>query len=202
MKLNTLMSMCAGRALDAIHYCVLKPPAEGYESAMNTLRQRFGNTAVIVQAWVRKIMDRPRVDIPRLGEFADDLENCYQALSALGFTQELNNQSSLRQIVGKLPKFLQNRWSSKNYELKSKNIVPELEHVVKFVRASTWEVNDPVFGNGTREAALAHHKLKKTSFSTSIHFQQRSKGDIYAVCSQSHPVETCRTFLGMKRTNC
>ncbi|KAJ8050397.1 hypothetical protein HOLleu_03588 [Holothuria leucospilota] len=118
VKLNTLMSLCVGKALESIKYCVLKTPSEGCKAAIETLKYRFGNTAVVVQAWINKILSCPKVYPGKMTEYADDLNNCFEALSALGYLHELNNQSSLKQIVDKLPKFLQNRWKRENYRLR------------------------------------------------------------------------------------
>ncbi|XP_033097242.1 uncharacterized protein LOC117101376, partial [Anneissia japonica] len=146
LKLNTLLSYCSGKALESIQFCVLKPPKEGYEAACKTLKEKFGNTGVIVQAWVSKITDRPKIEVNALKQYAEDLDNCFQTLKELGYLNELNNQSSLKLIIEKLPRFLRNRWQKENYRLKLKSENATLEDVVKFIRTCALEVNDPVFG--------------------------------------------------------
>ncbi|XP_033113886.1 uncharacterized protein LOC117114352, partial [Anneissia japonica] len=145
VKLNVLRSLCCGRALDSTEYCVLKPPAEGLQSAMKTLKERFGNSALIVQAWVQKIVARPKVEPSKLEGYADDLSNCFQALDALGYLHELSNQGSLKTIIEKLPRFLQQRWTREVFKLRESNQIPSLKDVVKFVRSASCEINDPVF---------------------------------------------------------
>ncbi|KAJ8050184.1 hypothetical protein HOLleu_03284 [Holothuria leucospilota] len=143
---NESLKLRSGRALELIQYCVLKPSAKGFEAAVATLKERFGNSAVNVQAWIGTVISRPMVHPVKQKDYADDLCQSFEALTALGYVNELNNQGTLRLIVEKLPKFLQNRWQRGNYWLKMKGTVPSLEDVVKFVKASSIEVNDPVFG--------------------------------------------------------
>ncbi|XP_033115572.1 uncharacterized protein LOC117115756 [Anneissia japonica] len=206
LKLNSLLSLCSGKALESIQYCVLKPPNEGFKSACKTLKERFGNTAVIVQAWIGKVLNRPRVDSAKLGEFADDLENCFEALSALGYVNELNNQSSLKQIVDKLPRVLQNRWQGENFRLKEKDVVPALQHVVKFVKSSAKEVNDPVFGsisNHPVEAQPMRHKRNQQVHSLNINVPSpnapKEKFPKCWICkSDAHWPDQCEKFINMK----
>ena len=163
VKLNVLRSLCCGRALEAIEHCVLKPTTEGFQAALATLKKRFGNSAVIVQAWIQKIVNRPRVELPKLEGYADDLTNCYQALDTLGFLHELSNQGSLKVIIDRLPKFLQQRWTREVFRLREKDQVPSLKNVVKFVRSSACEVNDPVFGTVAEVNATRATKVPERS---------------------------------------
>ncbi|XP_033111230.1 uncharacterized protein LOC117112268 [Anneissia japonica] len=203
MKLNSLLSLCSGKALESIQYCVLKPPSEGFKSACRTLKERFGNTAVIVQAWIGKVLNRPRFDSIKLGEFSDDLENCFEALSALGYLNELNNQGSLRQIIEKLPRFLQNRWQSENFKLKEKGVVPGLENVMKFVKASAREINDPVFGsitNHTAEGQPPKQKRNQQIHNVKVNVpSQTAQRDKCWICkSDTHWPDQCEKFTKMK----
>ncbi|XP_033109617.1 uncharacterized protein LOC117110896 [Anneissia japonica] len=171
IKLNVLRSLCCGRALDATEFCVLKPPAEGLEAALTTLKKRFGNSAMIVQAWIKKIVTRPKVEPAKLESYADDLTNCFQALDALGYLQELNNQGSLKTIIDKLPRFLQQRWMRENDK------VPSLKDVVRFVKTSSCEVNDPVFGT-----VAEPHKPSKPG--------ERNTGRVFQTDAKMVPSET------------
>ena len=49
-----------------------------------------------------------------------DLQNCYECLTAVGATGELQSQSSLVALVRKLPPSTQNRWRGVVYELKER----------------------------------------------------------------------------------
>ncbi|KAJ8033444.1 hypothetical protein HOLleu_23686 [Holothuria leucospilota] len=135
VRLHMLMSRCEGQALEAIQFCNIKAPEEGFKAAMKTLEERYGDSARVAQAWIKKVTNSPKVDAGNIQKFADDLDNCYEALNTLGYISELNNQASLKQIMAKVPRFLQNRWSVENFKIKKergKNA--ELKDVVKFIR--------------------------------------------------------------------
>ncbi|KAJ8039644.1 hypothetical protein HOLleu_13706 [Holothuria leucospilota] len=203
VKLNTLMSLCVGKALESIKYCVLKTPSVGCKAAIETLKYRFGNTAVVVQAWINKILSCPKVDPGKMTEYADDLNNCFEALSALGYLHELNNRSSLKQIVDKLPKFLQNRWKRENYRLKMTGVIPGLENIVKFVKASAMEINDPVFGNHENWSApsprVKFNKNQVNSTCISVTQQGDRRFPKCWLCkSDQHWPDQCETLKSME----
>ncbi|XP_014674676.1 PREDICTED: uncharacterized protein LOC106814832 [Priapulus caudatus] len=184
IKLNNLISSCKGNARDAIEFCVMKPPEEGYAAALGALRSRFGSNVVVSQAWISKVIDRESVSVTNLSGYAADLENCLQSLEALGYLNELDNQASLRQIVSKLPKFLQNRWRTENQRIKergresSANLaaaasvhvaredsgrVARLADLVRFIKRAADEVEDPVFGDVGVSKASERARLSKPS---------------------------------------
>ncbi|KAJ8049534.1 hypothetical protein HOLleu_02319 [Holothuria leucospilota] len=148
VRLHMLMARCEGEALEAIQFCNMKAPKEGFKATMKTLKERYGDSARVAQAWIKKVTNSPKVDAGNIQKFADDLDNCYEALNTLGYLSELNNQASLKQIMAKFPRFFQNRWSVENFKIKQergKNA--ELKDVVKFIRKAAAEITDPVFGS-------------------------------------------------------
>ena len=51
-KLNRLLELCQGKARAVIKSCTLKEPSAGYAQARQRLRERFGDSFVIFEAWV------------------------------------------------------------------------------------------------------------------------------------------------------
>ncbi|XP_071944680.1 uncharacterized protein [Antedon mediterranea] len=146
-KLTTLLKYCRGRASDALQCCLMRPPTEGYKLAREILSERFGDKGTIVQTWVDKIVNRPKIDVAELRQFTDDLSSCRETLDAMGFLGELNNQRSLRSIIDKLPRYLQIRWVKEYQRIKLRGSPPTIAHVVDFVKSASKEANDPVFGS-------------------------------------------------------
>ena len=108
-KLTRLMQLCTGKAARALQCCSMLPPAQGYQKARQILKARFGDPFTITEVWVNKLIEGgPRTN---LQEYADDLQNCYECLTALRATGELQSQSSLVALVRKLPPSLPNRWT-------------------------------------------------------------------------------------------
>jgi hypothetical protein len=103
-KLNSLMQYCSGKARSLLQCCLVKEPTEGYRLAWELLKERFGNNDVISQAWIAKILDRPKIkNTQGLQTFADELRTCRETLLTMGYLNELETRRSLCQIVEKLP---------------------------------------------------------------------------------------------------
>ena len=80
-------------------------------------------------------------------EFSDDLSCCYETLSAMGYEAEINNQSTLLKIIGRLPAYLQIRWRKEVRTIRERSLRnPNISDVVYFVKEAAYEVNDPVYG--------------------------------------------------------
>ena len=121
------------------------PPAQGYKKACQILKARFRDPFTITEVWVDKLIKGgPRTN---LQEYADDLQNGYECLTALGATGELQSQSSLVALVRKLPPSLQNRWRDVVYELKEREgRRPKLKDIVKFTGRAAAVAANPVYG--------------------------------------------------------
>ncbi|KAJ8023448.1 hypothetical protein HOLleu_35897 [Holothuria leucospilota] len=109
IKLKALLALCEGDALASIQFALLRNPEDGLKVALETLKTRFGNPPVIAQAWVQKILRYTKLESGNISRFRDDLENCVAALTSLQCLGELNNQTNIRMIAEKMPRFLQYR---------------------------------------------------------------------------------------------
>ena len=86
-KLARLIQLCTGKAARALQCCSMLPPAQGYKKACQILKARFRYPFTITKVWVNKLIEGgPRTNQQ---EYADDLQNCYECLTALGGTSEL-----------------------------------------------------------------------------------------------------------------
>ena len=93
-KLTRLLYYCTGPAKNVIQCCSVMKPTEGYKRARQLLKDCFGDEYVIAEAWVRKISVGKPIsahDTSGLGlqEFADDLRNCEQTLTAMNYLAEI-----------------------------------------------------------------------------------------------------------------
>ncbi|XP_071944673.1 uncharacterized protein [Antedon mediterranea] len=146
VKLQHLLSLCEGAAYSSIQYCVLKPAEEGYIAAIKKLKEKFGDPNIITKAWTDKILKRETVTLDTLGDFADDLGNCYGTLEALGKLSELDTMEGLSKVVQILPTFLRNKWKDVNFKLKENHTTATLKHLLEFVQKARDKEEDPVFG--------------------------------------------------------
>ncbi|XP_033121930.1 uncharacterized protein LOC117120941 [Anneissia japonica] len=154
-KLTTLMKYCRDKAYDALQCCLMRDPSDGYKLAREILSERFGDKGTVVQTWVAKIVNRPKVDVAHLRQFSDDLSSCRETLDAMGFVGEIDNQRALRTVIDKLPRYLQTRWVREYQKIKSKGNQPNIGDVVDFIKSASKEANDPVFGSLITGSAIS-----------------------------------------------
>lgn len=141
-----------------IQFCNMKAPEEEFKMVMKKLKERFGDTARVAQAWIKKVTTRLKVHAGNIRNFADDLGNCYEVLNTPGYLYELNDQARLKKIMLKVPQFLQNRWSRDNFKIKietGKNA--ELKDVVKFIRKAVTEITDSFSKMDMKASGASNH---------------------------------------------
>ena len=61
MKLTLLLQHCKDKALDLINDCVMLPPEEGYNKAIQKLEKRFGKTHKIARSYVEDIVNGEQI---------------------------------------------------------------------------------------------------------------------------------------------
>src|SRR5208282_4430202 len=92
VKLTRLIHFCVGKARKVIECCSIMEPVSGYNRARQILSERYGDKFVIAESWIRKITDN-RVIKPAerdlMLEFSEDLNCCYETLSAMGYEAEI-----------------------------------------------------------------------------------------------------------------
>ena len=78
--------------------------AEGYNRAVSILKDRFGKEGEIVNAYMKKLLDLPRIPTPnarKMHEFFDKLSYCVQSLESLKQLRTVNGMASM--TLEKLP---------------------------------------------------------------------------------------------------
>lgn len=156
---------------------------------------------MIVQAWISKITKSSKLDSSNIRKFADNLENCIEALISLNCLNEMDNQQSIRTIVEKLPRFVQHRWTSENAKCKrTRGSYAKLTDLVTFVRSTAEEMTDPVLSvaSTTNELSVRKKDSKgKTFYSHSNKEAAREKDGCSGCGSNLHPIWQCPVFKGL-----
>ncbi|KAJ8045018.1 hypothetical protein HOLleu_07935 [Holothuria leucospilota] len=211
IKLKALLALCEGDALASIQYALLQNPEDGLKAALETLKIRFGNPPVIAQAWVRKIVSSDKLHSGNINRFSDDLENCVAALTSLKCLGELDNQTNIRIISEKLPRFLQQRWTRESTKIKrSTGKYGSLKELVTFVRISAEEMTDPILGGGSGEPAksevgsvrIRKDNKGKTFYAGGKNGAASAKDSNCCGCgSTSHPIWRCSVFKELSVNN-
>ena len=208
-KLARLLQYTTGKALKVIQSCAIMNPDDGYRRAKELLRERFGNPYTITETWIGHVTNGQTIkpnERQRLMDFADELRSCTDTLRAMGNTAEINAQSSLVKIIGRLPMFLQNKWKQEVRHIrKNQGRNPSIEDVTDFVLESAEVANDPVYGaitdsgkiEGKKHFVFAHQSYSDSQESSS------SSSDTHAFyaclkCGGNHTLFGCDSFKALK----
>ncbi|XP_071476662.1 uncharacterized protein [Diadema antillarum] len=205
-KLTRLLHYCIGEPRKLLQACVIMPPEQGYQKAKQLLKQRFGNSVSIADAWMKRITEGGRIsphDGKALTELADDMTVCSMSMKAMGFESELSPQSVLLAIVGRLPSFIRGRWLTRVAAIRSQDRVPRFDDLLEFVRAMAVEQNDPVYsrGNLPEEKSPRQGTTVKSQRSSrpkaSFAVSSTSKEALCVRCSGRHQLLECQQFQGL-----
>ncbi|KAG1709157.1 hypothetical protein GQR58_002920 [Nymphon striatum] len=147
-KLARLLQYTSGVAKEAIRGCQLIGGDTGYQQARSILQERFGNKYLVTERVMQDLKCSKPVRTPfEIQSLADKLRNASLILNKLNTEPEINSQSSLIQILSRMPQFVQIKWKTLALENKrSKGVYPNFEDFVKFVADIAEEMNDPVYG--------------------------------------------------------
>ena len=124
--------------------------SNGFRLALQVLKQRFGQNALIIEALKSSVVNGPRIrsgDSAALMALSDNLQNCCWTTIELK-SNDLDCTTNLRQIYDRLPDPLLTKWkrSAKLYHDKIAGREPTLKEMSEFITAEPQTENDPVYG--------------------------------------------------------
>lgn len=104
-----------------------------YNSVLNTLHERYGQSAAVANACVESLTKGPKLQ----------LEAASKKLFG-HYEQEVSTMANqLRQIVRRLPNYLVHKWGEVLYSIRENGESPRLSDLSKFVRRQAAIKNDP-----------------------------------------------------------
>lgn len=147
-KMNYLMTYTAGKAREVVQNYRGLP--NGCHIALQMLRQRFGQNAMVVEALKSSVVNGPKLkngDSAALLALSDKVQNCRWAMIKLQ-SKELDCTTNLRQIYDRPPYPLQAKWSksAKQYRERTGGGELMLKELSEFITAESQTENDPVYG--------------------------------------------------------
>ena len=207
-KLSRLLEYTTGGARDAIRKCALLGGTEGYPKAKQILKARFGDDHVVTEKIIEELRKgKPIKSAGDLQTFADGLQNSFAILVKMGKLPELDTQSAIIEVLGRLQPFIQLRWKNRALETKKQQgRYPDFFGFVDFIVEVATEVNDPVYGKvDTRKQASSgnERKPRQHSYQTKIEQQptrqaqnitQKWKEPPCVLCGESHRLWYCDSF--------
>ena len=214
-KLNRLFELCKGTAREVILPCALGDPSDGYAEARELLKERFGDSYVISEAFIDKLTSGGPIkqhEVSALRKFADEIRSCVRTLSAMDMLGEIDTRIRMVKLTERLPYAMQGRWRTKAIRTRrEKGAYPDINEFLEFVEDCVEEASDPVFGVKQRESSKRDsfqpqvtRKTKSTALQSSatqdstVSEQSRRKQVPCPQCQGSHPLFMCYKFKALK----
>ena len=127
-KIEFLPNFLSGEPYDVIE----RVSGCSYNSVLNTLHERYGQSAAVAYACVESLTKGPKLP----------LEAAKKKLFE-HYEQEASTMANLRQIVRRLPNYLVHKWGKVSYSIRENGETPRLSDLSKFVRRQAAIKNDP-----------------------------------------------------------
>ena len=109
----------------------------GYNAALKEFRDRYGDTDVIAQSYIKKALDWPIIktdDAKALDSFSIYLKECQFAIENVEAARMLEYSENVKLLVKKLPYYLHEKWRNIVYDLKEKRQIVKFHHLVNFAK--------------------------------------------------------------------
>ena len=188
---------------------------DAYEEAKGILQRQFGDPFKIASAHITKLSSWPQIkpnEGRALQDFAVVLEQARSAMKGMSHMDDLNTAHVLRQLWGKLPRHLRNKWAERNSKTRNmKGRIADFEEFTQFVREQAELATDPVFSEESvtklsleeRERPIhptfgrrSPRRFKGSSFVTEATVRSEDKAVIScALCNKPHNLNNCELFL-------
>ena len=140
LKLTYLIQHCVGDAKYLIDDCAMLEPRQGFETAMERLRDRYGQGHVIARSYIESVTKGPPIkqyDVKALVKLKDDMVKCQSVLSLLQFSSDLDCTGTLISVCERLPECFHLKWARKAAKILKSGRNTRFSDLVDFVRSET-----------------------------------------------------------------
>ena len=196
-KLIHLLRCTTGKAREAISSCSLIGGEAGYQKALKTLENRFGNRHLIADE-IRKNLcsSSPVKTAADLRRLADEAETASLVLKSTNLYSELDTQQLICSVVNRLSFSHKSRWRtiavSKKEETDS---YPSFDEFMTFLMRISLEASDPIYGYGTRDVeTTSKPRHKAMNYAISTDKGQPVVKHKCMLCPEKHKLFKCPTF--------
>ena len=214
MKLTYLIQYCEGEARECIEECIVMGPKEGYTTAKELLRTRFGQNHMIASAHMDKLLKGPPVpshDPIALLKLAQQMSICERTLEQLNYKSSIDAETTIETIVRRLPVTLQHKWSKiANFAVRE-NREPTFKELREFVTERAEIANTKYGMIASASEAASKRGISLTNTLNSKQTTNRGMVHVTAVtdaptstntllrkcpiCSDVHFTDQCRKFI-------
>ena len=137
LKLTYLLQHCVGDAKYLIDDCAMLEPREGFETAMERLRDRYGKGHLIARSYIESVTNGPPIkqyDFKALVKLKDDMVKCQSVLSLLNFSSDLDCTRTLKSVLERLHPCFHMKWAKRAVRIFDGGRSVRFNDLVQFVR--------------------------------------------------------------------
>lgn len=123
-RLYFLEQFTMGQPRELVQSCQHMELSSGYKEAKRLLKKYYGNDYKIVTAHIDKARSWPSVkpeDAEALQVYSVFLTGCRKTMDSIEYMEEMDNPTTMRGILSKLPYKLKEKWRGLAYDLWEKN---------------------------------------------------------------------------------
>ncbi|XP_064644640.1 uncharacterized protein LOC135498317 [Lineus longissimus] len=170
--------------------------AKDYPKAMTELRDRYGNPALVIDGFIRKVRQWPKLrGICDLGTFFTNVSQLIQMFKAMGYEADLQAKGLLCDLTSKIPDSMQESWGNWVVKKGEGNPTVELfyqwlkskENALRFTSLSS---NPPCYQS--IDKSKKGHEVKKTVTTLTTPYTQVKKYCVF--CNGEHWLDSCAKF--------
>ncbi|XP_076068358.1 uncharacterized protein LOC143040809 [Oratosquilla oratoria] len=209
-KLQYLKQYTEGKPHNIVRMCLNLDTNKGYQRARSELNKRYGNKERIALMHIDKVLAWPEIkeeNVEGLDDFIVELNSCINVISGINYgISELQNLRTLRQLVEKLPRHLQDRWRRLVDEVAESGKLVDIKDLVRFLEKEVRILSNPTFGRSSKGGfrdkkveANTWSSNRKTNYKKGIepydgrvHVNVTQKARVSCwLCQEEHVIDVC-----------
>lgn len=220
-RLHFLEQFTMGQPRELVRSCQHMEATAGYEEAKRLLKKHYGDEYKIAMAYVEKALSWQTIQAENaegLLGYSVFLAGCCKTLGSIQYMEELDNPTSMKAILSKLPYKLKEKWRGKVFDLQERDgRRARFKDLVNFIDYQARIISHPVYGNLKEQTATSGRRLgqvtpagtareKKSGFSTNVSAVKKAndrpaKTALKCLfCQGEHKLDSCKE-LGKKLHN-
>ena len=191
-RLVRLLKYTKGEAKELIKHCVYDENESCYETALNLLKEEYGNPFHIACAHLEKLKSWPQIK----ANDAHGLKTLYRfLLRCVAFQKvgafELDSPLLLRNIQLSLPTNLQDKWTGRVGKIrKNSKAEAKFRDMLEFIEEEAKAQNDPIYSRGGFKEKKTEEKSMKVN-KTEVAEEIGAKILVCQICKSNHEMERC-----------
>ena len=198
-KLELLHQFTTGVPRRLVESCLYLEEHDGYYEAWRMLNEKYGTPAQICVSAMNNVLSFPTIhrdDARALESFAIELKMTKDIVGTVQYgNDELNNPKTIKELAGKLPFNMQEKWRQRAFEVRDKfDRIADFDDFLSLVLWEAKVANDPIYGKenpGTARVPNDNSWALGTVNKSKVVVGLVKKGEVCPLCKGDHNLGSC-----------